>query len=62
MRPGDLVVYIRDPGLYGQMLFVQVTKRNGLLECLVCPDAWHARAEFFGAHEIELAVPSKVAA
>lgn len=65
VKPGDLVVYVRDPNgldLYGRMEF-KGPREDGdprFLECIACPGSSHAHSYWFEEHELKLA--SKVAA
>lgn len=55
MTAGDLVLYVKDPLLFGRLLIIEVTADNRLLcEALHAePDGTYAR-ETFAAHELEL--------
>ena len=60
MKPRDTVQYVPNPGLYGRMVFHRVLP-NGLIECLIGSDTWHASYEPFQAHELELAPALEIA-
>jgi hypothetical protein len=51
VRPGDPVVYVANPLLYGEMEVLHVLK-NGQVRCVVDPDARYPSFEDFLPSEI----------
>jgi hypothetical protein len=56
VKPGDPVVYLRDPLLYGEMEIAHIRK-DGILVCIIDPDSRYPSFEKFEAHEIDLPRP-----
>lgn len=56
MKPGDLVIYLEDPLLFGRLLVLEVTADNRLLcEQLHANSRGDHGRELFDSHELELA-------
>jgi hypothetical protein len=56
VKPGDPVVYLRDPLLYGEMEIGHIRK-DGRLLCIINPDARRPEFEIFDANEIDYPKP-----
>ena len=65
MTPGDYLAYVRDPNMYGVLLFVSIDRKNGLIVCddtagdrwLFEPQELDYASKYYTAQVIEQAEP-----